>query len=98
VLGSLPIVVQSADNTKRETQNLSKQPTEKKRNYTSWVEFYTDCGFDKETSEKYAQLTTAKKFPLEKLHVLNPQFLDKIGIDDLSHQITICEKVKTITI
>jgi hypothetical protein len=103
VLGNIPIFVQAAA---QEAQTEPQQATvsapnqkslmSQRQKYSSWLEFFLDCGLNKETAEKYAHLTVTKKFPIEKVHVLNPQFLDKLGIDDLTDQIAICEKVQTL--
>jgi hypothetical protein len=64
--------------------------------YSSWGDFLQPCGFDMKTLSEYLQKFGKVKFDPNRIKVIDSNILDKIGVTDINHQLTILEKIDHI--
>jgi hypothetical protein len=64
--------------------------------YTSWGDFLQACGFDTKTLAEYLPKFSKVKFDTNRIKVIGSNILDKIGVVDINHQLTILERIENI--
>lgn len=64
--------------------------------YSSWGDFLQTCGLDMKTVSEYLQKFNKIKFDTNRIKVIDSNILDKIGVVDINHQLTILERIEHI--